>query len=326
MIKSRLGEATATARAVFAVAMLGFLSVCPILITRIIQQSWLMALLNLVLIGVFLVIAFNVLRNRYLATSRHVMGIMLILGITSTTIIGDTASAYWLYPGFVATFFLFKPKIAVLLSFSVCITVYPFLSELLASTDLLTLYATLMPTIVFIYYSSRALRKQHEQLMSMASQDYLTQTGNRRAFNAKAEICIRQRNKQDFHSVLILFDMDHFKRLNDTHGHVVGDAVLKDVTNIVTHCLRSTDRLFRLGGEEFAIIVQNAMLKDAVAISEKIRETLVSKRNIDLPPYTVSFGVAALNKNETVNSWMERTDLALYQSKQNGRDQVSIAK
>lgn len=324
LVKTNLNEASSSSRAVFAVALLGCLSIAPLLLTRIIQQNWTLAALNSVLLAVFSGIAINILKNQYLDLSRYILGALIILGITSTTIIGGTSSVYWLYPGFVGAFFIFRPKTAVILAFAVGIVIYPFLIDRLASADMLVLYATLMPTVIFIYFSSRELRKQHAQLTALVSQDYLTQTGNRRAFNAKAEICIKQLNKQGLHSVLILFDMDHFKRLNDTHGHVVGDAVLKDVTTLVSASLRSTDRLFRLGGEEFAIIVQNAMLKDAVAISEKIRESLSTHRNIDLPSYTVSFGLAALNKQETVNQWMERADKALYHSKQNGRDQVSV--
>lgn len=117
--------------------------------------------------------------------------------------------------------------------------------------------------------------------------------------------------------------MDHFKQLNDTHGHVIGDAVLKNVTAIVRKCLRNIDQLYRIGGEEFVVIVHSDKLTDAVGVAKKIHRQINAEQTPELPSYTVSFGVAEIQSKDSVEAWMNRADLALYHSKQNGRDQVS---
>ncbi|MFC4699017.1 GGDEF domain-containing protein [Glaciecola siphonariae] len=324
-IRERLRAGTLLDRVVFTVAALSFLAVCPMLVARIIERNWFMVTLDAILLVMFAFIAVNVMRGRYLDVSRRILGVFMVLGMIGTTTMGDTGNAYWLYPGFIAIFFMFSPIVALSIAVLVSVTVFPFLYERFAATNLFTLYATLLPTVLFIYFFSKDLRAQHKTLSMQATEDYLTQTGNRRAFNDEAQLCIDALNKSNASNVLILFDMDHFKRLNDAHGHVTGDSVLKDVSNIVQGCLRSTDKLYRLGGEEFGIIVRHALLSDALGIAQKIRQSIDNNKNEHLPDYTVSFGIAELLKNESVEDWMSRADKALYQSKQNGRDQISIA-
>jgi diguanylate cyclase (GGDEF)-like protein len=312
-------------RVVLAVSLLSFFAVFPMIFARVIEKNWYMVALDSGLLLLFFGIAFNVFTKRYLELSRCVLGGVMVFGMIGTSVLGQSANIYWLYPGFIALFFMFTPRVAMWLTFFVCSTVFPFLFLSLSSIDLFKLYATLMPTIVFIYYFSKEMRSQHAELNSLVSIDYLTQVGNRRAFNKMAESCISQENRKKVKSSLIVFDMDYFKQLNDTHGHGIGDAVLKDVTSIVAHCIRKSDQIFRLGGEEFAIVVPNSLLTDALTVAEKIQLSINELRCRDLPRYTVSFGVAELAEGENVNSWMERADQALYKSKENGRDQINAA-
>jgi diguanylate cyclase (GGDEF)-like protein len=324
-IKKGMKRRAFTERVVLAVALLSLFAVFPMLFARTIEKNWYMVALDIGLLFMFFIIALNVLNRRRLELSRCVLGGVMVFGMIGTSVLGQNLSIYWLYPGFIALFFMFTPKVAIWMTLFVCLMVFPSLFVSLDAIELFKLYATLMPTIVFIYYFSKEMRSQHAELNSLVSVDYLTQAGNRRAFNKAAESCISQENRKKLKSALIVFDMDHFKQLNDRHGHGIGDAVLKDVTRIVSHCIRKSDQVFRLGGEEFAIVVPNSNQNDALAIAEKIRASIHQLRDEDLPRFTVSFGLTELTENDTVASWMERADQALYSSKENGRNQISAA-
>jgi diguanylate cyclase (GGDEF)-like protein len=123
-------------------------------------------------------------------------------------------------------------------------------------------------------------------------------------------------------------DIDHFKNVNDTYGHLAGDGVLKEVAARIKNSLRGFDVVGRYGGEEFLLILHKADLATARMVAERIRSRIVATP-IDLPSalldITISMGVAMAKSDEDVNSLVERADKALYNAKENGRDQVSLA-
>jgi two-component system cell cycle response regulator len=133
---------------------------------------------------------------------------------------------------------------------------------------------------------------------------------------------------------LLLLDIDHFKQVNDTYGHAVGDRVLKNLTQVVGKCLqRTTDWCARLGGEEFAVVLEGTSLKEASVCAEKIRDAVVNS-SIDNAAarilITVSIGVSALGEiadssAATVRTLLERADNALYASKSGGRNRVTLS-
>ena len=133
---------------------------------------------------------------------------------------------------------------------------------------------------------------------------------------------------------LLLLDIDHFKQVNDTYGHAVGDHVLKDLTQVVGNCLRrTTDWCARLGGEEFAVVLEGTSLQEASVCAEKIRDAVVNSP-IDNAAgrilITVSIGVSALGdmadrSAATVRTLLERADNALYASKSGGRNRVTLS-
>lgn len=121
----------------------------------------------------------------------------------------------------------------------------------------------------------------------------------------------------------VMFDVDHFKNINDTFGHDIGDEVLKELSTLVKNSIRANDALIRLGGEEFFIFLSNVQLQNAAEIAEKIRATFeitpVTSRSIHI---TSSFGVAEYLQNEDLDSLIKRADLLLYQAKKSGRNKV----
>ena len=155
--------------------------------------------------------------------------------------------------------------------------------------------------------------------------DELTQLANRRRINELLNSEIK-RNKR-YHSTfsIVIFDIDHFKIVNDTYGHLVGDDVLKGLANVATNLTRETETVGRWGGEEFVIILPQIDAKQAAIVAEKLR-IAISKTAFETIEKTItcSFGVAEYIENESLERLIERADCALYDAKESGRNQVSV--
>jgi diguanylate cyclase (GGDEF)-like protein len=132
---------------------------------------------------------------------------------------------------------------------------------------------------------------------------------------------------------VLMLDIDHFKRFNDTHGHITGDEVLKHVSKLMKTALRGTDFVARYGGEEFVIILHDIDVDNAGRVAEKIRTSIektplvffngTSSKSLSV---TMSIGVAAFARDEDFSSLIERADKALYASKEAGRNKVSVSR
>ena len=119
-----------------------------------------------------------------------------------------------------------------------------------------------------------------------------------------------------------MFDIDHFKKVNDTYGHAVGDYVLKTLSQIAKKNIREIDYLIRWGGEEFIVIALDTKLRGAEVLAEKIRKAIEDYNFEKVGRVTVSFGVTQFTQDDTEDSFMKRADDALYQAKEKGRNRV----
>lgn len=167
-----------------------------------------------------------------------------------------------------------------------------------------------------------ALRKSEAQQREIANQDGLTGLFNRRHILERLdeEIARSERTLERFS--IAMLDLDHFKQINDQHGHIVGDDVLRVFTRDVTTRLRRTDRAGRYGGEEFLLILPHTRLDGARGLVDEVRQHVARKRE-DLPRFTVSAGVAEYPKDATdATRLIEVADARLYQAKHEGRDRV----
>ncbi len=168
------------------------------------------------------------------------------------------------------------------------------------------------------------LRKREKELEKLATTDVLTKAYNRVKFG---EIIGREmaRVKRYSQSLsIIMFDIDQFKEVNDTYGHVAGDYVLKGVADIARENMRKIDYLVRWGGEEFMIITPETDLERAGALAERIRKVIESFRFDNAGTITVSFGVTQFKNEDAVDSFIKRSDTALYKAKINGKNRVEV--
>jgi diguanylate cyclase (GGDEF)-like protein len=166
------------------------------------------------------------------------------------------------------------------------------------------------------------------ELRNLARIDQLTGAVNRRAFFEEVGKALSRLNRHDHPASIIMFDIDHFKRINDQDGHPAGDAVLRAVGNACVGLTRDTDVFGRLGGEEFGILLYNTSAAGALTAAERYRQTLAS---LEIPNYpdiqvTASFGIAECVSHSTSESWIADADAALYEAKHNGRNRCHVAK
>lgn len=173
------------------------------------------------------------------------------------------------------------------------------------------------------------LKKELESFKEKATRDVLTGIGNRAAFESDMmrETTIARKNGKPLS--LLLCDIDHFKKVNDTYGHLIGDKVLKATASILKSQVKGRDCLSRYGGEEFAIILPDTALESGLTVAEKIRRhfnTLkwTNKGSKDIiKPITISIGAALYRPGESVDDTIKRADVALYNSKNTGRNRVT---
>lgn len=154
-----------------------------------------------------------------------------------------------------------------------------------------------------------------------ASTDLLTGAYNRYRFGELFEIELQRVQRYGGGLALIMFDIDHFKYVNDRFGHATGDLVLKDVANLVRKVIRANDVLVRWGGEEFMILVPHTG-EQAAELAEKLCVAVESHHFHNLPTITASFGVSSYTPGDTLESLYARTDEALYRAKNQGRNRV----
>lgn len=160
-------------------------------------------------------------------------------------------------------------------------------------------------------------------LESQATTDFLTGIGNRLKFDALLRIEVSEARRYNLPLTLIFFDIDHFKVINDTCGHDVGDSVLKEIAQCVASYIREVDIFARFGGEEFVILTHNDQTT-AQIFAEKIRSMIVSHDFASLKNVTCSFGVTQFQAEDTVESFLIRADKAMYKAKESGRNRVEV--
>jgi diguanylate cyclase len=175
--------------------------------------------------------------------------------------------------------------------------------------------------------ATETLSKKLEESEAKALIDALTNVLNRNAYNMKIGELVHEYKRYKEEWALLILDIDHFKKFNDTYGHKTGDKVLKSVAATVSNSIRVSDHIFRYGGEEFVVILSRINKETTKNLSEKIRREVERDYLVDGDnelKVTMSIGATIITPEDTEASLFERADKALYQAKQNGRNQILL--
>ncbi|MEA3267005.1 MAG: GGDEF domain-containing protein [Candidatus Fermentibacteria bacterium] len=165
-------------------------------------------------------------------------------------------------------------------------------------------------------------RFQHDAMF-----DSLTEMHNRRWLDVQLPRLINRHIRSKSPLCIVMFDIDHFKKYNDSYGHDAGDCVLAQVSRTIMQCLRPTDLSARFGGEEFVIMLSGVTMELAWIVAERLRKAIAAQRVVtyaggELPAVTVSMGIAESRMDDTADSFLKRADIAMYKAKNAGRNRT----
>ncbi|MGM0768463.1 MAG: GGDEF domain-containing protein [Pseudomonadota bacterium] len=299
-----------------------FLAVAPLVFVQWNQGNTLLsALLVLFCVNALLVIAFLRFRSHYFLKGR-LFPLLAVICATYSTAINGHAGLYWAYPAAAALFFLLplREATACNIVFVVAMAVVSFLR--FPEEDFWRITFSLGLTCLFAMIFAWLVGRLQEELTRLATTDPLTGCLNRSQLADILNSQIQLRERYERVSSLILLDLDFFKNINDQWGHLAGDEVLTEFSERIRGRLRESDQLFRIGGEEFMLVLPETRQRDAETLAQELLLGISEHPFIEAIEVTASASVAEVARGETWSVWLNRADQALYRAKSLGRNQV----
>lgn len=315
----------------FRLGILALFSLCaafallPMALARSYQNELLTAVISLVLVtSSFAATAYAWRRNDSRLAAR-LIALVYTVGCLLAIHASGPSALPWLYPLLVANALLLAPLPSLLLAVG-AVVVVQFLSVMPTEdptqwmAQLLSLLLVALLSAVFTRHS----RHQRRLLRALALQDALTGAGNRLALDRELAIAQASFRRDGRKMALAIFDLDHFKQVNDRLGHEAGDRVLRDLVTLLQSGLRGSDRLFRFGGEEFVLLAPDTDESGLDRLLDHALERVRKGLRAAGAPVTVSAGGAMLRQRESAEEWLARADAALYRAKRAGRDRAVV--
>ena len=296
-------------------------SILPFGIYRLVQHSWAAGALDIAVVGGMAAVMAYVYRTRRLRAASVLVALVYSVGMVLAVHLKGVNLAYWAYPTMIAAFFTLRPNKALLINMGSLACLMATLAGQVSMVTLFTLGMTLILINLFSYIVFFRTRLQFDALHLKAERDFLTGAGNRGALQKSLEECAASPAQTG----LLLLDLDHFKQINDRFGHGVGDIILIEFCKLIRSRIRTSDQLFRYGGEEFVIIAHGASLTAATRLAEDLRALIERSTLYKGCSVTVSIGVATQNGIESPAAWLQRADQLLYAAKSAGRNRVQAA-
>ncbi|MAZ86688.1 MAG: hypothetical protein CL693_03515 [Cellvibrionaceae bacterium] len=237
---------------------------------------------------------------------------MLCFTIQSNTL----GSTYFTFPLMLSAWIVFPKGLAFSLNIVTAVLTTILATRWLLPLDLFRYSTSQLFVICVGYVYAAVIERNQDELAQLANTDPLTKILNRHELHHQLNHALANCRRYDRPACLIMIDLDHFKGVNDTHGHLVGDQVLIEICDIIKHRIRESDLLFRYGGEEFALLLPNETLDQAQAVAENLRDNIAKQTLTEQIVITASFGVAEAHPEDSDQSLLKRADAALYQAKQ----------
>jgi len=303
----------------------GALGVAPFMVLRYVQGEWTAAIIDTIIVFGFLALGIYVFRTRRVRLASIAISVFCVAGVIATVYVIGPQQVYWAYPALMAVFYLVRPREAIVFALITMAALTPPLIEIVSPHSTATILITVIVMSAFAFAFSFITNRQREQLMQLATKDPLTGAGNRRRLDGKLDEVVNSYKRTGASASMLLLDLDHFKKVNDVHGHAVGDQILKRVTEIVNLRIRVTDSLYRIGGEEFVVVLEGQSLERAAHLAEQLRTLVEANELAPDQSVTISLGVAELNGDESAKDWLHRADEALYRAKRAGRNATQLA-
>ena len=239
------------------------------------------------------------------------------LGITGT---------YWCYSTVLLYYFMMSERQAWISNIIFALVNVPLAWSLFETHEATRFSVTFALVSAYSAIFLHIIARQYSELHKQAITDQLTGLYNRTLLKESLVQAINQANRTNTAFTLIIMDVDHFKKINDELGHEIGDHVLIQLGVFLKGFLRGSDKVFRIGGEEFLILLYNTDEANSIGIAEKIRKGIENLSIIPGRTVTVSIGVAGLSSVRDWKHWMKTCDKNLYEAKNSGRNRVVVCK
>lgn len=310
-------------RSTLFLAWSGLVILTPFSVNNFIQGRYVLGIGSLVIIGILAVNAWGLrhsLDYHYLILFGLVPAIIffLVLSIRKQGMVG----ILWCYPSVISFYMMLPERKAWLLNVALLVITQPFAWSVIEPHLAIRMTATLFAVSIFTAIFIRVITEQQDRLHEIATTDPLTGVLNRTTLDDTLEEAIQINKRTAEPMTLIFLDLDHFKAINDSHGHDAGDRVLQSVAALLRHRLRRIDRIYRLGGEEFLVFLHGTDAANGAKIAEELRQEVASLKNIPDQATSVSLGIAGLQADDNLATWMKRGDENLYRAKAEGRNRV----
>lgn len=305
---------------------LGGLSVVTFAILQLLRGDYATGVISLIGFVYFAIIVYFLLFKRiYLWKGR---GFVLFIPVTilNVTNLHPEFGIYWAYVGVLSFFLVLELRDACISASIFTAAIFYVVSMHFPIAVQLRIYSSLLLVGLFSFLLSYFINRLLIQVNILVTRDSLTHAYNRHTFQSSMKRALYSVQRYKTPASLFIYDLDFFKKINDNHGHLAGDQVLKLVTSTIQHRLRDSDRLFRYGGEEFAVLLHQTNEKAAIKLADELR-ALVEDQDYGLgQAVTISGGVSEAKASDQVSSWIERCDKALYEAKSNGRNKVVLSR
>ena len=301
------------------------IALVPFAYLRTLESHWAMAFVDLGIVCIMSLLFLYVYVSRRVRTA----GVFLALGFVSaalmTTLLLGVGHVFWAYPALIVAFFMLDTRHAMILGVGFVVCFLGILSKELPLLNLATVCLTLVITILLANAFSLTSRRQQIALSVMANIDPLTGVGNRRALNQKIDSVTAIHRRSSSPASLLILDIDYFKKINDLHGHVMGDQILVEIADHIRRYTRATESVYRYGGEEFVVIAEQTGLEAAAVLGENLRYSIEQRVFSSGIKLTVSIGITELQNGQGRQGWLGDADALLFQAKGKGRNQVVVA-
>ena len=236
------------------------------------------------------------------------------------------APLMWCYPAVLLFHFLLSRRLSIALTVALVGALAPTAWEVAGASMAIRFYATIAATAVISNLLVSIIGELQQKLVRQAIVDPLTGAFNRRHMETRLGEAIERFSRTKSPASLLLVDIDHFKRINDEHGHAMGDHVLQGIVALMQKRIRKLDALFRMGGEEFVVLLPDTREDQAATLAEHLREAIEQAPLLEKQRVSVSIGVSELRPGDTpLDPWLKRADDAMYRAKKSGRNSVVTA-
>ncbi len=327
-------------RIALQLSLLAVFVLLPFTINHLLLGRWALGVLIALAQAVLLVNGLALRAGREAPVPFWVMVLAMVIAVTGAILIQGVFGAVWAFPTLFIGYFLLRRRVALALSLLLVVCATVAAAHGVGNGLAVRVAATLTLTLVMINVVLNVVGELQQALVAQAITDPLTGAYNRRHLDTQLAALPAPVPGSGAGNMLMALDIDHFKQINDTHGHTVGDQVLKGLVATLLARLRPSDRLFRTGGEEFVLLLPRIASNDALRLAEDLRQRVMQlalptpgTTTPDSPPappapncaVTVSIGVAAQRPGLDANAWLRVTDQALYEAKRSGRNRVVLA-